>query len=101
MKVELLPHKGINMATRQEETLPQYQVVVDGTLVGYKSWNFGSKIIFIKRLSPEDIAEVKNQVEHLLGDTAGHVNVPDEEAIIAKYEEKSESEEGEVQDDFN
>ena len=101
MKVELLPHKGINMATRQEEIVPQYRVVVDGTLVGYKSWNFGSKIIFITRLSPEDIAEVKNQVEHLLGDTAGHVNVPDEDAIIAKFEDNSEPEEGDVQDDFN
>jgi hypothetical protein len=100
MKVELLPHRGINMATRKEETVPQYQVVLDGTLVGYKSWTYGSKIIFITRLTPEELAEVKDQVEHILGETAGHVNVPDEEAIIAKFKDQSE-EEGDVADDFN
>tara|TARA_R100000406_G_scaffold35731_1_gene23626 strand:+ start:4194 stop:4493 length:300 start_codon:yes stop_codon:yes gene_type:complete len=99
MKVELLPHKGINMATRQEETVRQYRVVLDGKLVGYKSWDFGSKVIFITKLSPEDIAEVKNQVEHLLGDTADHVNAPDEEKILAKYEDNSDDEVH--HDDFN
>jgi len=100
MKVELLPHRGINMATRQEETIPQYQVVLDGALVGYKSWNFGSKIIFISKLSPEEVAEVKSQVEHILGDTAGHVDAPDEEKIKAKFGEEAQ-EEGDVADDFN
>lgn len=99
MKVELLPHKGINMATRQEETVSQYQVILDGKLVGYKSWDFGSKVIFITKLSPEDIAEVKNQVEHLLGDTADHVNAPDEEKILSKYEDNSDDEVH--HDDFN
>ena len=99
MKVELLPHRGINMATRQEETIPQYQVVLDGALVGYKSWDFGSKIVFISKLTPEELTEVKNQVEHILGDTAGHVDAPDDEKIIAKFEE--EKEEGDVADDFN
>ena len=99
MKVELLPHKGINMATRREETVRQYQVMVDGKLVGYKHWDFGSKIVFIATLSPEDIEEVKNQVEHLLGDTADHVNAPNEEKILAKFEDDSDDE---VQhDDFN
>lgn len=101
MKVELLPHKGKNMATQQEETVPQYRVVVDGELVAYKSWNFGSKIIFIAKLSPEDIKEVKSQVEHILGDTAGHVNAPDEEKIKAKYEEQEAEEEEAAHDDFN
>lgn len=99
MKVELRPHKGKNMATQKEETLPQYKVVADGKLVGYKSWNFGSKIVFIEKLSPEEIAQVKSDVEYILGDTAGHVNAPDEEGIISKYDEESSEEE--VADDFN
>ena len=101
MKVELLPHKGKNMATQQEQQLPQYMVVADGELIGYKSWKFGSKIVLIKHLSPEDIKEVKNQVEHILGDTAGHVNAPNEDRILARHEEEKAKEEEVQHDDFN
>ena len=98
MKVELHPHKGINMATRVEETLPQYQVILDGKVVGYKSWDFGSKILFVTRLSPEDVTEVKNQVEHILGDTAGHVSAPDSEKLLEQHEDNQEEVD---HDDFN
>lgn len=100
MKVELLPHKGRNLATREIQNLPQYQVVADGEVVGIKSWNFGSKIVFIKQVSPEAIEEIKSQVEHILGDTAGHVNAPNEDAI-ADLLEKEEEDKGDVADDFN
>ena len=100
MKVELLPHKGRNLATREIQNLPQYQVVADGEVVGIKSWNFGSKIVFIKQVSPEAIEEIKSQVEHILGDTAGHVNAPNEEAI-ADLLDREEEDKGDVADDFN
>lgn len=100
MKVELLPHKGRNIATREIQNLPQYLVVADGETVGVKSWNFGSKIVFIKQVSPEAIEEIKSQVEHILGDTAGHVNAPNEDAI-ADLLEKEEDDKGDVADDFN
>jgi hypothetical protein len=101
MKVELHPHVGLNLATRKEETVPQYRVLVDGKLAAYKSWDFGSKIIFIEKFSPEDIAEIKNQVEHILGDTAGHVNAPDEDKILKRHENESDDSEGDNYDDFN
>ena len=100
MKVELLPHKGRNIATREIQNLPQYQVVADGKVVGYKSWEFGSKIVFVQQLSPEAIDEIKRDVEYILGDTAGHVNAPNEDAI-ADLLEKEEEDKGDVADDFN
>jgi hypothetical protein len=101
MKVELLPHKGKNMATQKEETLPQYRVVVDGVCVGYKSWDYGSKIVFITRLSPEEVKVIKADVEHILGDTAGHVDAPDEEKIKSRFEDKDAEQEEAASDDFN
>lgn len=80
MKVELLPCQANNLATGQKDVFKQYRVVVDGTLVGYKSWNFGSSICFVGRVSPVDKSLIEEQVNAILGDDAKSVMPPEHDA---------------------
>lgn len=93
MKVQLLPHTGANMATGKPEQLPQYRVVVDDTLVGYKAWAHGSKVCFIGQVSPLDRKEIEQEVDNLVGDQAGSVQPPSVDA--------TQELEQEPYDDFN
>lgn len=80
MDVVLGPHKGRNLATGVVQTHPQYRVLVDGTLVGYKSWTRGKAICFIGQISPADRLEIEQQVDNILGDGAGSIQpAPDTE----------------------
>ena len=77
MKVELLPCDGKNLATGSNEVFKQYRVVVDDTLVGYKSWDFGSSICFIGRVSPVDKSLIEEEVSAMLGDSSSGVMPPE------------------------
>lgn len=77
MEVKLKSCKGKNLATGKIETHPQYALEVDGTLVGYKSWEHGSSICFIGRLSPQDKEEIESEVDLILGDGARGVMPPE------------------------
>ena len=69
MKVELTSHVAINLATGREQTIPQYRILVDGDLVGYKGWKFGSPCCFIGRfLSPADKIFIQEEIEGMIGD---------------------------------
>ena len=93
MEVQLKPCEGRNLATGKVESHEQYRVIVDGTLVGYKSWNFGSAICFIGRVSPTDKEQIESEVDLILGDSAKGVMPPE------APEEKEETEE--IFDDLN
>ncbi len=92
MKVELLPCEGKNLATSILEVFEQYKVVVDGTLVGYKSWKFGKAICYIGRVSPVDRGLIEEEVNAILGDESSGVMPPE-------YEPKDANEE-DYHDDF-
>ena len=77
MEVQLKACEGRNLATGKMETHEQYQVVVDGTLVGYKSWKFGSVICFIGRVSPADKEKIESEVDLILGDDAKGIMPPE------------------------
>ena len=94
MKVQLLPHTGANVATGKLQQLPQYRVVVDDELVGYKSWKHGSAICFIGRVSPLDQKQIEQEVMDLVGDNAGSVQPPEYDPSTVELEE-------EQYDDFN
>ena len=66
MNVELTPHRGINMATGKEVTLPQYQVIADGKRVGFLGWGKGKKICFIERIGPLEQHDIELKVATLL-----------------------------------
>ena len=85
-KVELLPCKGKNLATGKLEVFEQYRVVVDDTLVGYKSWQFGKPICFIGRVSPVDQGLIEERVNDILGDKSSGVQPPE-------YDPEEENEE--------
>lgn len=93
MEVQLKACEGRNLATGKMETHEQYRVVVDGTLVGYKSWKFGSAICFIGRVSPADREKIESEVDLILGDDPKSVMPPE-------YKEETEKEE-ETFDDLN
>jgi hypothetical protein len=93
MEVQLKACEGKNLATGRVESHEQYRVIVDGTLVGYKSWNFGSAICFIGRVSPTDKEQIESEVDLILGDGAKGVMPPE------VPEEKEETEE--IIDDLN
>lgn len=94
MEVQLKACEGKNLATGKVETHEQYQVVVDGTLVGYKAWKFGSAICFIGRVSPIDREKIESEVDLILGDDPKSVMPPE------VPEEETEKEE-ETFDDLN
>ncbi len=77
MKVELLSCEANNMATGAKEVFKQYRVVVDDVLVGYKSWDFGSLICFIGRVSPVDKSLIEEEVAAILGDSPSGVMPPE------------------------
>lgn len=64
--VDLTAHKGRNMATGKEQTLPQYQVILDGQRVGFLGWGAGKKICFTERLSPIEQRDVETKVQEIL-----------------------------------
>ena len=88
MEVVIKACKGKNLATGKEETHSQYSVWVDGELVGYKSWNHGSRICLIGRVSPEDLKEIESSVDIIIGDGATGVMPLDRDEI--ETEEKTE-----------
>lgn len=77
MKVELADHVGKNVATGREVKFSQYRILVDGKLVGYKSWKSGTKIVFIGRLSPFDKEVVENEVSAMIAEDSEGVMPPD------------------------
>ena len=87
MEVQLKACEGRNLATGKMETHEQYQVVVDGTLVGYKSWKFGSAICFIGRVSPTDKEQIESEVDLILGDDAKGIMPPEVPEETEKEEE--------------
>jgi len=87
MEVQLKACEGRNLATGKVESHEQYRVVVDGTLVGYKSWNFGSAICFIGRVSPTDKERIESEVDLILGDGASGVMPPEVPEEVQKTEE--------------
>jgi hypothetical protein len=93
MKIELLAFKSKNMATGEEQTFEQYRIVVDGTLVGYKGWKFGSKCCFIGRLSPLDKTLIEEEISQRLGDDAAGI-------MPAEYDPTEENEDEDHYDDF-
>jgi len=94
MKVELLAFKSKNMATGEEQFFEQYKIVVDGTLVGYKGWKFGSPCCFIGRLSPLDKSLIEEEISQRLGDdTAG--------VMPAEYDPETDNENEDYTDDFS
>ena len=66
MNVELREHRGKNMATGKEVTLPQYQVFADGKRVGFLGWGDGKKICFSERIGPLEQRDVEAKVAALL-----------------------------------
>lgn len=93
MKIELLPHTGRNLATGEEVTFSQYRIIVNGELVGYKSWKFGTKCCFIGRLSPLDKSLIEEEITQRLGDDAGGVMPPE-------YDPNEDQSEEDYHDDF-
>jgi len=77
MEVQLKSCEGKNLATGKVETHEQYRVIVDDTLVGYKSWKFGSAICFIGRVSPTDQERIESEVDLILGDDAKSIMPPE------------------------
>lgn len=76
MKTELLPHIGINLATKKEQAHEQYFVHHDGVRVGLIGWKEDSKIVFTKTLSPLVIETIKSEVEQLLKREAEYIEAP-------------------------
>ena len=93
MKIELLAFKSKNMATGEEQTFEQYKIIVDGTLVGYKGWQFGSKCCFIGRLSPLDKGLIEEEISQRLGDNPAGV-------MPAEFDPEADNENEDYHDDF-
>ena len=93
MKIELLAFKSKNMATGEEQTFEQYKILVDGTLVGYKGWKFGSKCCFIGRLSPLDKGLIEEEISQRLGDNPSGV-------MPAEFDPEADNENEDYHDDF-
>ncbi len=68
MIIKLESFVSTNLATGEEQVLPQYKIVVDGSVVGYKGWKFGTPCCFIGRLSPLDKSLIEDEVNGIIGD---------------------------------
>ena len=62
MIVELKPHYGRNVATRQNIYLNQSRIFVDGRAVGFISDRPGAVPMLVERFAPLDVEEIERQV---------------------------------------
>lgn len=76
MKTELIQHKGINLATKQEQVFEQYFIHYDGVRVGLIGWGKSDKIVFTATVSPLDKQEIVSDVQELLEREADCINAP-------------------------
>ena len=81
MTIELVPHSGINLITKQEQVFEQYCVFdCDGDRrrrIGLIGWAEGSKLIFCVPIDPIRKEAIKAEVESLLKREADVVEVAD------------------------
>lgn len=98
MKTELIPHVGINLATKKEQAHQQSFVHYDGKRVGLVGWKEGSKVIFTQILSPFEMDVVCSQVSAIMKSEKKYVEAPslldvDPETLTEKsiYDEFNES----------
>ena len=96
MKVKLVPHTGANIATGRVQELKQYKVLVDGNLVGFKSWDVGSPVCFCGTVSPIIKDLVLRGVNDILNDEARGVEPPEydpskDEKLEQEYDDFDES----------
>ena len=76
MQTELIPHVGINLATKKPQAHCQSFVHFNGERVGLIGWKEGSKVIFTKTVSPFDIDIIVSQVATLLKAETDFVRAP-------------------------
>lgn len=81
MAVKLVPHKGINVVTKQEQCFEQY-FVLDGhpdamEHVGIIGWKEGSKLIFLVPVDPIRADRIAKEVERQMQRQADHVACPE------------------------
>ncbi len=98
MKTELIPHIGINLATKKEQAHQQSFVHYDGKRVGLIGWKEGSKVVFTVTLSPFEMDVICSQVSTILKAETEYVEAPslvdvDPETLTEKsiYDEFNES----------
>lgn len=76
MKIELQPHRGKHIVTRQEVDLGQDRIFLNGLMVGYVSRKPGAPVCLIERLNAETQAAIKAYVAKERGAEPSKVAMP-------------------------
>ena len=97
MQTELVPHVGINLATKEKQAFRQSFIIFKGVRVGLVGWKESDKVIFTTVMNDFEKEVVVAQVAKILKQERDYVDCPEltqdevESSTESEYDEFIES----------
>ena len=97
MQTELVPHVGINLATKEKQAFRQSFIIFKGVRVGLVGWKESDKVIFTTVMNDFEKEVVVAQVAKILKQERDYVDCPEltqdevESSTESEYDEFNES----------